>query len=428
MRTRLIVALVAGALLVGAPAARAGAEGAPGGPPPVGAPVAPDPNLAPQAANRLAQIQPIVADIETRANEAAKQRDALNAELDNVLKRLSVGDARLAQLERDAEAAQVRADETKERLGMVSAALYASAATDTPRTSSPGNELDAALSDMRTAQLSASVSIAQKNLLDQFLEQKRLAEKAQRSLREEKRALELRKEELSTRAPQVQQVASDASALADRARRMIAAWQSVQLGSNTPIMGTIVLSADEIAAWFSAKYSPPRTTVPLDVLTKLYIEEGSAEGVRGDIAFAQSVLETGAFSFPSYGQVGNTDNNFAGIGACDSCPNGYGYPDARTGVRAQIQLLRNYADPWVTSATLRNPSVWTKFDSLSVHGKHPTWQSLTGTWATSTTYGPKIFDIYFAMLNWVTDKLLLPNLGGSAGTAPATPDGGKASR
>ena len=411
---------------MGAAAPRALAEDTPVSP---GAPIAFDPNLAPQAAARIAQIQPIVADIESRAATARQQRDAVSAELDNVLKRLSAGDVRLRQLARDAEIAEARADDTKTRLGMVSAALYASSANGND-SRVPSELIDASLASQRAAQLSASVSIAQKKLLDQFIEQKRVADKASKALREEKRALEVRKEELSNAAPKAQQDAADAAALADRARRMIEAWQSVQLGSNTPIMGKVVLTGPELAAWFGAKYSPPRTTVPLDILTNLYIEEGSAEGVRGDIAFAQSVLETGAFSFPSYGQVGNTDNNFAGIGACDSCPNGYGYPDARTGIRAQVQLLRNYADPWVTSATLRNPSVWTKFDSLSVHGKHPTWQSLTGTWATSTTYGPKIFEIYFAMLNWVTDNLLLPKLAGSGSAAalPVAGPGNKASR
>ena len=38
------------------------------------------------------------------------------------------------------------------------------------------------------------------------------------------------------------------------------------------------------------------------------------------------------------------NNNFAGIGACDSCGNGFQFSSALNGVRAQIQLLRNYAD------------------------------------------------------------------------------------
>ena len=36
-------------------------------------------------------------------------------------------------------------------------------------------------------------------------------------------------------------------------------------------------------------------------------------------------------------------------------------------------------------------------------GRAPTWSDLTGTWATSTTYAPKIFEVYFRILAWVTD-------------------------
>ena len=59
--------------------------------------------------------------------------------------------------------------------------------------------------------------------------------------------------------------------------------------------------------------------MPIAELAGLYIEEGASTGVRSDIAFAQSMLETGGFSYPAGGQVLGTDNNFAGMGACDSC-------------------------------------------------------------------------------------------------------------
>ena len=44
----------------------------------------------------------------------------------------------------------------------------------------------------------------------------------------------------------------------------------------------------------------------------LYITEGTAEGVRGDIAFAQSCLETGDFTF-SNSAVTLNQNNFCGL-------------------------------------------------------------------------------------------------------------------
>ena len=60
-------------------------------------------------------------------------------------------------------------------------------------------------------------------------------------------------------------------------------------------------------------------------------------------AFAQSIVETGYFGFRN-SMVDPENNNFAGIGACDTCKHGFSFPDARTGVRAQMQLLRVYVD------------------------------------------------------------------------------------
>ena len=44
---------------------------------------------------------------------------------------------------------------------------------------------------------------------------------------------------------------------------------------------------------------------------------GEALGVRGDVAWAQSILETGFFVYPGRGKVQPLDDNWAGIGACE---------------------------------------------------------------------------------------------------------------
>ncbi len=179
-------------------------------------------------------------------------------------------------------------------------------------------------------------------------------------------------------------------------------WLSIQGGTSTPIMGHSVLSASELANWFVSSGRHAHLTVPIGTLAQDYINEGAAEGVRGDIAFAQSVLETGSFGFPDYGQVTTGDNNFAGIGACDSCSNGYQFPDALTGVRAQIQLLRNYADRNATAARLTYPPVLPNFDSFGLQGSAPTWNGLTGRWASATNYGDKILGVYVQILSAAT--------------------------
>ncbi len=89
----------------------------------------------------------------------------------------------------------------------------------------------------------------------------------------------------------------------------------------------------------------------MDTLAAIFIEEGAAEGVTGDVAFIQSIVETGWFRFG--GPVAGWMNNFGGIGVTDRNPSPAVFPDARTGVRAQIQHLRAYADPRATPAPSR---------------------------------------------------------------------------
>ena len=164
------------------------------------------------------------------------------------------------------------------------------------------------------------------------------------------------------------------------------------------ILGRPALDATQLAGWFSASGYSALTRAPVGELARWYIEEGDAEGVRGDLAFAQAVLETGGFT--SSDAV--SDNNFAGIGHCDTCAHGWKFPSARLGVRAQIQLLRTYAQPGLTAAGLADPPVLAALDpsSQSAEGCCRTWPSLTGVWATDPVYGRSILVLYQDMLAW----------------------------
>ncbi len=161
------------------------------------------------------------------------------------------------------------------------------------------------------------------------------------------------------------------------------------------------LDADQIAFWFGLNTQVPyNATVPLATLVRLFLEEGRAEGVRGDIAFAQSIVETGWFSFP--GRVPASANNFSGFGATDGTADYGVFPDARTGVRAQIQHLRRYADATATACTvppLHNPCVDPRFAYVTPRGKAPTWNQFgNGNWATDPTYASKVLAVYTNML------------------------------
>lgn len=112
----------------------------------------------------------------------------------------------------------------------------------------------------------------------------------------------------------------------------------------TAIMGETQATAQQMALFCRSRNPAPKlTSCSLEQLAKMFIEEGKAEGVRGDVAFAQSLHETGCFQFG--GIVQPAQNNYAGIGALNGNAQGQAatFPDPRTGIRAQIQHLKAYA-------------------------------------------------------------------------------------
>lgn len=170
------------------------------------------------------------------------------------------------------------------------------------------------------------------------------------------------------------------------------------LGGPT-ILGPPVLTAGELAAWYAQTGQHPHVTVPMAELTADYLRSGRRLGVRGDVAFAQSIVETGYFGFPAGGQLTGADNNFAGIGACDSCAHGWRFRSALTGVTAQLELLEAYATPHPVATPLVGP--------VGVGGCCTTWMGLAGHWATNPAYGIAILDVYTQMLDWAFPRRLV---------------------
>ena len=161
------------------------------------------------------------------------------------------------------------------------------------------------------------------------------------------------------------------------------------------IEGDSAFTAKELDQWFTSEGVTSRANAPIDKLTGFYISEGAAEGVRGDMAFAQSMVETGSFGNPDTINL----NNFAGIGHCDSCASGMRFDSPQLGVRAQMQLLKSYAE---ADPTYANPLVNPKLHGPP--GCCQTWTELTRSWASDPNYGPKILSVYEAMLEWLLDQ------------------------
>ena len=172
------------------------------------------------------------------------------------------------------------------------------------------------------------------------------------------------------------------------------------------ILGPSRLTAAQVTAWFNGRQPRPSGTyaasVPIESLVQLFLDEGRAEGITGDVAFMQSVLETGWFRFA--GLVPATANNFSGIGATDAGPSPATFPDARTGIRAQIQHLRAYADSSALTCTvppLAMPCVDPRFHLVLPKGKAPVWNRLgSGNWASAPGYGTSIVTLFHEALRF----------------------------
>ncbi|MFO7589684.1 MAG: glucosaminidase domain-containing protein [Acidimicrobiia bacterium] len=166
-----------------------------------------------------------------------------------------------------------------------------------------------------------------------------------------------------------------------------------------PVLGPTILTGAQMAAWIKAKGYKTRIETSIEDLANTFVEEGQAEGVRGDLAFAQAVVETAGFN-------ASPSNNYAGMGWCDSCSNGRRFPTPRDGIRAQIQHLKNYADPTSRASGLANPPspYWygsdpataaRNFDTFFAKGWAPTWVDMgNGNWATAKHYSAAVLNVY----------------------------------
>ena len=138
----------------------------------------------------------------------------------------------------------------------------------------------------------------------------------------------------------------------------------------TAIMGSSIATAEQLNEYLLSVN--PRATEYLH-LAAIFLDEGKKEGVRGDGAFCQALIETGYFKFG--GDVKPGQHNYAGLGATGGVP-GLTFIDDRTGIRAQIQHLKAYA----TTAPLTQACVDPRYKYVS-KGCASAFEQLSGKWA-----------------------------------------------
>lgn len=167
------------------------------------------------------------------------------------------------------------------------------------------------------------------------------------------------------------------------------------------ISGKSSVTQKQMAAYYNSKIKSLKKTYPskalgkggaatIEEFCKIFYEECQAEGIKAEVAFIQSMVETGYLQFG--GDVKVEQFNFAGLGATGNGNPGNSFKDVRTGVRAQVQHLKCYAN----DELLKNECVDPRWGSW-LRGKAPyvEWLSIpnnpNGTgWAADAKYSEKI--------------------------------------
>lgn len=163
---------------------------------------------------------------------------------------------------------------------------------------------------------------------------------------------------------------------------------------NRAIMGTSALTSQQLADFVKKKN--PRSVrlegVTVEELAQLFVVIGAKEGVRGDVAFAQALKETGYFSYE--GDVLPRQHNYSGLGTIGNGVNGHTFRSPFQGVTAQIQHLKAYASTDKLNMKLVDP----RFRYVK-RGSATTWPVLQGKWAMQPrgNYGNDILSIYKEM-------------------------------
>ncbi len=167
----------------------------------------------------------------------------------------------------------------------------------------------------------------------------------------QRKALDAQRNDVDLQRQRLEQARDGLKALVSRQKKFLDDVGAVSL------MGAPQLTAEEVTAWFLGTHRPFQLSAGTTMtdLVRMYYDEGKVVNIRPDVAFAQSIIETGSFGHA-------TDNNYAGIGVCDSCDGKEpGFDTPRDGVRGQMQMLRAFADKKVTATDLvypPSPVIW----------------------------------------------------------------------
>ncbi|MBR4903978.1 MAG: glucosaminidase domain-containing protein [Selenomonadaceae bacterium] len=162
--------------------------------------------------------------------------------------------------------------------------------------------------------------------------------------------------------------------------------------SDTSIIGTPIATQQQCVRYLLRNNPNPNLNVSAEEIVAYYYEEGSREGIRPDVAFAQALKETGFFRYG--GDVIPEQNNYCGLGTTGGGVKGEFFATPQLGVRAHIQHLLAYSStrrPTMPVVDPRYSLVRQAYGSRTLG----TWQDLNGRWAVpGRYYGQEILSMF----------------------------------
>ena len=261
---------------------------------------------------------------------------------------------------------------------------------------------------LRMAALLAAVVVGV-SVLRGSLESRVSAEKEPEKVEESRKAGKKKEEsgEKSAKKEASEKTPEKASEPVDAEAKEIAEAEAVEASivpGQYPIMGMSSIRPYQMAAYFERNGSPyPAEALAaggapdISAFAQIFYEEAVKEGVRPEVAFAQTMKETGWLQYG--GDADISQYNFAGLGTTGGGVPGNQYPDVRTGVRAQIQHLKAYA----TDEALAGDCVDERYAYVT-KGSAPYVEWLGQKenpqgfgWATGENYGYDIVEMIHAM-------------------------------
>lgn len=167
-----------------------------------------------------------------------------------------------------------------------------------------------------------------------------------------------------------------------------------------PIMGKSSVTVEQMVAYYNSNGAAYPTEAlskggadSIETFCRMYYDEAVAEGVRPEVAFVQTMKETG---WLQYGGDSSIEQfNFAGLGTTGGGVAGNSYPDVQTGIRAQIQHLKAYA----TADSLTQACVDERYEYVTKGcAPYVEWLGQQENpegygWATAVNYGYSIVDM-----------------------------------